>query len=599
MTILQGLARHYDRLVANDEAPDYGYSLEAVSFGIVLSRNGEVVDVLDLRDTSGRTPRPSRRLVPRPASRSVNVVSNFLWDKTAYVLGVKSDGNTKSPIPVQRGEHADFRQLHMRLLACTDDMGLKAFRVFLEKWNVENFGNLAFANDMLGTNIVFRVDGEQRFIHERPAARRVWRDHLAAQGQAEGRCLVTGEWGPVQRLHPKIKGVKGAQSSGASLVSFNLDSFESYGRQQGNNAPISERVAFAYTATLNTLLAQTSSRKIQIGDATTVFWAEAQNADELVSAFLEPPPDDDTETVVIRDVLEKLSRGMPLERAAPDVDKGTRYYVLGLAPNAARLSVRFWLEGTIDALVAHFGEHWRDLLIHPAPRKRLPTVRDLVNETAVVIRHPDGRRDKNFDTIPPLLTGGLMRAFLTGRRYPRTLMSTIIMRLRSDGQVSDLRAAILKACIVRDLRIQKQLPQEDYLVSLDSNSNNMAYNLGRLFAAFAYAEKSFADRNASIRDKYMGAASATPRRVFPILMRGYENNRAGLAKAQDKKGAGVRADQAVGQIMDLLPGRDKLPATLPLEDQARFFVGYYHQERAFYAKSDSGVSQAQLNEFEE
>ena len=343
MTILQGLARHYDRLVANDEAPGYGYSLEAVSFGIVLSRNGEVVDVLDLRDTSGRTPRPSRRLVPRPASRSVNVVSNFLWDKTAYVLGVKSDGNTKSPIPVQRGEHADFRQLHMRLLACTDDMGLKAFRVFLEKWNVENFGNLAFANDMLGTNIVFRVDGEQRFIHERPAARRVWRDHLAAQGQAEGRCLVTGEWGPVQRLHPKIKGVKGAQSSGASLVSFNLDSFESYGRQQGNNAPISERAAFAYTATLNTLLAQTSSRNLQIGDTTTVFWAEAagdeaeaEAAEDLFSFLAEPQiPTDAEEAVKVADKLAAVADGRPLADVQPKLNENTRFFVLGLAPNAA------------------------------------------------------------------------------------------------------------------------------------------------------------------------------------------------------------------------------------------------------------------------
>ena len=290
MTILRALARHYDRLVANDEAPDYGYSLEAVSFGIVLSRNGEVVDVLDLRDTSGKTPRPSRRLVPRPANRSVNVVSNFLWDKTAYVLGVKSDRDSKAPIPVQRGEHADFRQLHLRLLAGTDDAGLNAFLAFLEQWNVDNFGNLAHADEMLDMNIVFRIDGEQRFIHERSAARRVWQDHLAAQGQAEGRCLVTGEWGPVQRLHPKIKGVKGAQSSGASLVSFNLNSFESFGRAQGNNAPISERAAFAYTTTLNTLLARTSSRNIQIGDATTVFWAEAagDEAEAAEDLFFDP-----------------------------------------------------------------------------------------------------------------------------------------------------------------------------------------------------------------------------------------------------------------------------------------------------------------------
>ena len=594
MSVLQALVAHYERLLANNEAPEYGYSYEAISFAIVLSASGEPVDVMDCRNTTGRTPRPTRQYLvpsPSPSRTGRKVVPNVLWDNTGYALGVTGNGGPGDAV-LSTPKHEAFKHLHLELLGNSEDAGLRALTLFLQQWNPERFVDppfASFAADMLGSNVIFRLAGIRGFIHESPAARCFWRDHLGNRDGAEGVCLVTGQHAPIARLHPPIKGVRGARSSGARVVSFNLESFKSFGRQQGNNAPISEPAAFAYTTALNSLLSQTSSRRIQIGDTTTVFWAEARKAEELVAAFLEPPPDDDTETVLIRDMLEKLSCGMPLQRAAPDIDQGTRYYLLGLSPNAARLSVRFWLEGMIDELVAYFAQHWRDLLIYPAPRKRLPTVRDLVNETAVVITRPDGRREKNFDTVSPLLAGSLMRALLTGQGYPRTLMSTIIMRLRSDGQISDLRATILKACIVRDLRIQKQLPQEDYLVSLDRNSNNMGYNLGRLFAAFAYAERSFADRNASIRDKYMGAASTTPRRVFPILMRGYENNRAGLAKMEDKRGAGVRADQAVGQIMDLLPGRDELPATLLLEDQARFFVGYYHQERDFYTKSDSAA----------
>ena len=163
------------------------------------------------------------------------------------------------------------------------------------------------------------------------------------------------------------------------------------------------------------------------------------------------------------------------------------------------------------------------------------------------------------------------------------------MRVRADGEVSGMRAAIVKACIRRNERLSHpDESKEDELVSIDHDSDNIAYNLGRLFAAYAYAEKSVADRGATIRDKYMGAASATPRRVFPIVMRGYEHNRAGLAKDNSKKGLGKLADMAVKEIMERLPGSGELPATLPLEDQGRFFVGYYHQERSFYQSRGPG-----------
>ena len=598
MTILHALAGYYDRLVSNGEAPDYGYSREGVSYAIVLSPKGEVVNVMDLRDMSGRTPRPSPRSVPRPVPRTSAVASNFLWDKTAYALGVKLDRDTKQPIPADR-EHAAFKALHKGLLEDPVDDGLKALRTFLDQWQAENFARLYHADDMLDANIVFQLDGERRFLHQRPAARSVWRNHMAGQDHTTGLCLVSGEHAPIERLHPKIKGVRGAQSSGASIVSFNLDAFASFGKDQGANAPVSERAAFAYTTALNTLLARNSGRRIQIGDATTVFWAEAAGdeagataAEDLFSMIADPPPTDAEEAVNVADKLLKIAEGQPLAVVEPEVNQDTRFYVLGLAPNAARLSVRFWYEDSIGAIARRIGDHWRDLRLDPAPWRTPPAAWRLLYETAA---------QRKADNIPPTLGGALMRAILTGGRYPQSLLAAIIMRLRADGTVSGTRAAIVKACIRRTERLSNaEVNKEDYLVSLDSNSDNIAYNLGRLFSAYTYAEKSFADRNATIRDKYMGAASATPRRVFPLLMRGYEHNRAGLAKRDgQKQGAGVRADKAVGQIIERLPGRDELPAALPLEDQARFFVGYYHQERAFYAKSDSGVDQDQPVESEE
>jgi len=609
MTILQALVGHYDRLVESESGPalHYGYSMQGVSYAVVLSPEGEFKDVMDIRDPTGKSPRPKRMLVPGPVKRSVNVAPNFLWDKTAYSLGLVREEATSEPTPTHRGEHDAFKQLHLDLLAATDDKGLRALATFIATWNPdpEQFVDFPHALDMLDANIVFRLDGEMEFIHDSADARAIWQDHLAMQGGAEAFCLVTGEIAPVERLHPKIKGVRGAQSSGASIISFNHDAFESFGRKQGDNAPVSERAAFSYTTALNAMLTPNSGHNIRIGDTTVVYWAEASlgkaaalAAERTVSIFLDSPPTDDSEGAKVRYKLAAVSEGRPIKDVEPDVREDTRFYVLGFAPNASRLSVRFWVDTNLGALYQRFTDHWRDLRIEPTPRKRTPTVQDIANESARVITKADGSYRKQFDTVPPLLCGHLMRSLLTGQHYPRTLVSTIIMRIRADSHVSDLRIAALKAFIVRKLRLNKQLTKEDYLVSLDPSSTNIAYNLGRLFAAFAYAETSSrAERNATIRDKYMGAASSTPRRVFPILLRGYEHQRSSLAKSSGKSvGAGVNAEKAILEIMELLPGQNDLPASLPLEDQSRFFIGFYHQESHFYTKSTKSNESHQTKE---
>ena len=582
MSVLAALVGHYDRLVATDEVPPFGYSRERISFAIVLSADGEAVDVQSLLVPSGRIPRPSLRVVPRPVTRTSGVAANFLWDKTSYVLGMKRDQATDQAILTKRGEHEAFKYLHHDLLAGAEDIGLVALRKFLVSWQPERYGELRYADDMLDTNLVFRLDHELHFLHERPAAQAIWNDHLASQEQNNAICLVTGSRAPIARLHAKIKGVTGAQSSGAPVVSFNLPAFASYGMQQGANAPVSERAAFAYSAALNALLAPGSRRRLRIADATTVFWAEASGnetadkaAENLFSLLVDPPTDEE-EAAKVRDKLISFARGRPLQEIEPDVDTNTRFSVLGLAPNTSRLSVRFWHQDDVGVFARRVREHWQDLRMEPVPWRTAPSARRLLYETAV---------QRKAENIPPSLGGALMRAILTGARYPQSLLAVIIMRIRADGVAIGLRAAIAKACIVRAERLSDPYTyKEDHLVSLDRNSENIAYNLGRLFAAYAYAERSVAERNATIRDKYMGAASATPRRVFPILMRGYEHNRASLTKS-GKAGAGVHVDQAVRQIVTRIPGSGELPTALPLEDQARFFVGYYHQEQALYSRS--------------
>ena len=581
MSILQALVGYYDRLAANGEAPEYGYSRERISYAVELTRDGKPVNIVPLLDRSGKTPRPSLRPVPRPVPRASNVDANFLWDKTAYVFGVKLNRNSGRPAPAER-EHAAFIALHERLLADSDDEGITAFRRFLERWRAKDYDRLHEFEAMLDANVVFQLAGERRFLHDRPAARRVWLDHLSVSAGSDGLCLVSGERAPIARLHPKVKGVRNAQTAGAAIVSFNLDSFMSFGKEQGANAPVSDRAAFAYTSALNKLLERGSPQRVQIGDATTVFWAEAADDDsataaEELFALLAEPPIDAEETAAVAAKFKAFEKGRPLSEVAPNVREDTRFYVLGLAPNAARISIRFWYHETIGELARRIREHFYDLRLEPTPWRSAPAAWRLLLETAA---------QRKAENIPPTLCGALMRSIFTGSRYPQSLLTSVIARIRADGDVNGHRAAICKACLARDNRLR--LPEEEVPVGIVTDSDNVAYNLGRLFAIYVYAEKSLADRNATIRDRYIGSASARPRIVFPILMRGYAHNLSGLAKGDSlKQGAGIRADRAVGEVMERLPGHDGFPAVLSLPDQARFFVGYYHQERYLYTKISS------------
>lgn len=594
MTILQALASHYDRLASNGDAPTYGYSLEKISYLILLSPDGRPVDVQSLQDVSGRKPRPSPRSVPQPVQRTSGIASNFLWDKTAYALGVKRGVGPGNRVFAER-EHAAFKELHKALLAESKDDGARALLAFLNVWRPKDYDDLPHADDMLDTNVVFRLDGEVReFLHDRQAARSVWANHLN-QGGAECLCLVSGIRGPLARLHPAVKGVRGSKSSGARIVSFNRDAFESFAKRQGANAPVSERAAFAYTTALNILLAHGSRHRVQIGDATTVFWAdaanreEAQAAEDLFSMMVAERPSVEEESAKIRDKIEAIAEGRPLAEIAPEVEERSHIYVLGLAPSSARLSIRFWYEDSIGALANRVGEHWRDLRLEPPAWTSPPPVWRLLYETAT---------QRKAENIPPTLGGALMRAILTGGPYPRALLAAVVARIRADKDVNGTRAAICKAVLARDHRLDRE--KEGVPVTFHATSSDIAYNLGRLFAAYAYAEKSLAERNATIRDKYAGAASATPLRVFPILMRGYEHNRAGLAKSGGMKvGRGVRAEQTVSQIIGLLPGDRELPQSLTLEEQARFFIGYYHQERTLYSKRESEEEREQPTEPED
>ena len=544
---------------------------------------------MPLLDGSGKKPQPSLRMVPSPVTRTSGVASNYLWDKTAYVLGRKRDPDTRQPLPAAP-EHTAFKSLHQSMIASADDEGLTALWAFLSEWQAKSYDDLPYAADMLDTNIVFRLDGERSFLHDRPAARCIWKGHLARQDSTEALCLVSGEYAPIERLHPKVKGVKGAQSSGASIVSFNLDAFESFGKSQGSNASVSKRAAFAYTTALNTLLMRNSRRRIQIGDTTTVFWAEtagneavATAAEDLFSMLADPPPTDEEDSVEVFDKLSAIAEGRPLADVEPEVSEHTHFHVLGLAPNAGRLSVRFWYEDSIGAIARRIGEHWRDLHLEPTPWRTPPAAWRLLYETAA---------HHKAENISPALGGTLMRAILTGGRYPHSLLAAVVARMRVDKNITGLRAAICKASLTRDHRLGYE--EVSVPMSLNPNETNPAYRLGRLFAVYEGVQRAaLGNINSTIKDRYFGAASTTPASVFPLLERNSANHIASLRRG-DKGGLAHWFEREIDSILD---GVDTaFPRSLRLEDQGRFAIGYHHQRATKRTASENEHDNTQIDD---
>ena len=571
MSLLTSLARAYDRL---PYAPPYGFSTEKIGMAISIMPDGSA-RVIDLRGDEKKRP-PRMMMVPSAVKRTVGIAPNFLWDKTAYVLGLTAGEGKRTSL-----EHLAFKDRHLEWLAGTDDPGLLAFLRFLAGWTPDK-SLPGWTDDLLDQNAILAFEPDRlsgQWLHDRPAAREVWRKKAGDDAADAQMCLVNGEMGPVARLHPSIKGVWGAQSSGAALVSFNLDAFTSYGHDQGDNAPVSEAAAFAYTTALNHFLTRDSGHRVQIGDASTVFWADASAVGfgELFFGMFgggDAGDKDEAATKEIHVRLKLIQQGTPLSQVDPQLKEGVRFHVLGLAPNAARLSIRFHYEDDFGQLVAHYQDHLNNLRLDPPPRDGFPPLWRYLQELAVL-----GKREN----VPPNLAGDWMRAILTGQRYPLTLLTTTLMRLRGDGDVNALRAGILKSVLIRNLNME--VP-----VALDPTSQNKGYVLGRLFAVYEEIQRAALGGkvNATIKDKFYGAASATPQKVFAALDRGSANHFAKLRKVSP--GWAVNLEQSLMGVTALMdPAANPIPTALSSAEQAMFGIGYYHQRSEAFRKRETPV----------
>jgi len=428
--------------------------------------------------------------------------------------------------------------------------------------------------EVSGANLTFRLDYDNCLICQRPAviARLIKSNAETAVAQDFYQiCLVSGEPDEPTRLHTAIKGVWGAQTSGANIVSFNLDAFRSFGKEQGMNAPVGKKAEFAYTTALNSMLVKGSRKRIQVGDATTVFWAEKKNEIEDVFAviFSEPAKENPEQTIkAIRILYESPKAGA----TPPITEDYTPFFVLGLAPNAARIAVRFWHAGTVGETARHIRQHFDDCaMIHGPKQPEYLSLFRLLVSTAV---------QGKSENIQPNLAGEFMKTILAGTPYPQTLLAAAIRRCRAEREVTYPRAALIKAVLARSARFYKHTEKEVDM-ALDKDNTNIGYRLGRLFAVLEkIQEEASPGINATIRDRFYGAVSCTPVTAFPHLMK-LKNHH--LAKLENR-GRAVNLEKIITEIIG---GITDFPSHLSLQDQGRFAVGYYHQRQAFFTKQET------------
>lgn len=570
--ILQALARYYEDLLSRGEIDAPGWTPAKISYALCLNEKGRLTQVVPTMEevSKGKKTVLQPQVFPLPAAvkRTVGIDSNFLWDNSTYLLGVDQKGKPER----SRDCFAAAAQKHHAVLDGIDSSIARAILAFFDTWQPSQAAEHSALAGLLeevtaGANLLFRVDG--CYPQKDVAIREAWQSYRESSNPDAVRmqCLVTGREDEITATHPAIKGVRDAQSSGAALVSFNAPAFCSYGREQNFNAPVGKYAAFAYTAALNHLLADRNNVQL-IGDTTVVCWAEG--ADPAYQSFAMTAffgaesglSDND-----LRAALKRLADGLPCDDLGIDPERP--FYILGLAPNAARLSVRFFLRDSFGRLMKNVNDHYERLKIINARYEVVPLwalLRETVNLNS---------RDKSPS---PAMAGAVARAIFSGGPYPASLLEAVMLRIRAERNITWGRAAIIKAYYLKNPH--KDCPKEVLTVSLNEASTDTAYTLGRLFSVYeAVQQAATPGINATIKDKYFNSAAAMPASIFPIL-----NN---LCQKHLRKLDGRLRVYYDKQIMEL-KGRlgESYPPRMTLAQQGSFDLGYYHQTQKRYTKKE-------------
>ena len=574
--ILQALTRYYEDLLAQGKIDAPGWAPAKISFALYLDENGGLTQVVPTMEKVPKGKKtilqPQVMALPAAVKRTVGIAANFLWDNSSYLLGIDQKGKPER----SRDCFAAAAKLHHKVLDGVDSPGAHAILAFFDTWKPENAAeHPALAGQLneitAGGNLLFRLD--ETYPQKDTAICEAWQRYRESSTADAIRmqCLVTGGEDEITAVHPSVKGVRDAQSSGAALVSFNAPAFCSYGHEQNFNAPVGKYAAFAYTAALNHLLADKENVQL-IGDTTVVCWAEG--AEDVYQDFGmaalfggEKAGLSDND---LHAALKRLADGLPCEDLG--IDPNRPFYILGLAPNAARLSVRFFLRDSFGAMMKNINDHYERMeIVRPSYEKfsYLPLwamLRETVNLNS---------RDK----VPsPAMAGAAARAVFSDGRYPASLLEATMLRIRAERNITWGRAAIIKAYYLKNPH--KDCPKEVLTVSLNESSTDTAYTLGRLFSVYEAVQQSANPGiNATIKDKYFNSAAAMPASIFPVLNNLYQKH---LRKLE--AGQRVYYDKQIMALKSILG--ESYPARMTLAQQGSFDLGYYHQTQKRYTKKE-------------
>lgn len=608
--IIPALCNYYD-ILAQDEhtgIPIWNYSKADVSFAMEISRNGELLHIVDLRIGDGK-PKPQSMIVPLQASRSgTKAPPYFACDKAKYVLGVeKSKENDDNAIKIFNESFEAFRTLQHKILDGVDDPDVHGFLTFLDNWKPEDFienpKTQEYKDALLSGGIcIFRCG--DHYLHQKNNVKSAWENNSNGGNKDKpvAQCLVSGKIEPIARVHQRIEEVSGAQSAGAPLVSFNEDVFWSYGKSQSLNSPISEAAVFKYTTALNHLLKHGNNRA-QIADSTVVLWAESNkhSGEDLMKLFLnsrESESEEKTEeesqedskvlnhskTKQLNNIIKKIQLGKPLRKEDIGEDPDTMFYILGLSPNNGRLAIRFWYANTIEYFITRAASHYQDIEIirddYDSYYPQYFSVYHLLNETIPKAVKKSGNKDKK--NVLPIFGGLILRSILDNTVYPNSLYNAIMSRVKIEGSKSlnYVRAGFIKGYLLRLSRAGLYNVKEDLItVCLNEENSNVPYRLGRLFAVLVNVQAATnKTMNTTINDRYFSSAASTPAVVFPILLKLAQHHFGKLDNGLD-----VWYQKLMQEIMW---GVDEFPAYLNLEDQGMFMLGYYHQFKDLFKKKE-------------
>jgi CRISPR-associated protein Csd1 len=573
--ILQALHEYYKRKSAIDpNIPSLGWASKAIPFIIVINQEGKFVALRDTREGEGKQKEAKEFFVPALGEMRTGIKANLLWDNAEYVLG--ANPRKRSDVP---DHHAAFKKRIAELDAnLLKQQPLKAVVEFLNTNPLEQIEKSNPARELwqeilrdekASFSFTFHVEGCPGSTIFDSLSDLV---SLDADGEEKDICLVSGTRGKIKRLHPAINGVVGANTMGAAIISFDKKPFCSYGKERNYNAPVCASAAFAYTTALNFMLRKKSQNKIRLSESTVVFWSlKSENGYDMEADFPLyfgfPPKDDDPDKGVqaVRNLFKAVESGKPIG------DEGGQFFVLGLSPNMARISIRFWRTGRTISIGGNIYQHFKDIEIARHPKAiPYPSLMQLLNAIAL---------ENKSENLPPNLAGRVMEAILDGRPYPVTLLQQCLGRIRADvakkDNVTRERAAILKAYLNRADRYYKNTKEKEIAVALDKENRNAGYCLGRVFALLEWIqEKAQPGVNSGLQERYYRAASSMPVSVFSRLFSMRTHH---LEKLDP--GVRVNLERELGEAMNLITD---IPTILNLDDQARFALGYYHQRQYLF-----------------